>query len=848
MSSISESVERRLAILDAGRPLVRLVDEIIDAYPDPYSQAYVHAQRIVRKHTGKAMDPRFIWWHQFPTGSTSHLSYSGWQHAGPPQHSCHLTELVIQRFDAHFQEAPDDLDQWGGFYRQGANANRFDERNEVRMLGSEVQADLWHIDFALEHHASIERFWTAYGRHFQVLAKINILGRGALARRAGFVTQLDYGRLRTMASDALVAGVIPTLDQLQHDSAHSPLAVKRHALDERGRCCLYRLEADDGRVLLYMPWRADALRGFESSLTCARWLRNELNKDSALDAFANAALAGVQSEASERAVRLHLKGIADSVTDQAAMQLLAFLERPVTGDFFSYLSIQARDEMRHNATLMLGNSDLRKAMWKGYLAAFLKVFSGFAPLGWPMTLMLLGASVAKVGLDVDEALHAHDEQSRKRALREAMLDSLFAALNLADVGFQSSFASLAYETPAHELSVPLEHWEVLPSPSQLLEEREANELISAVPEIQGRLRGVRVRNDGSCWIMMNGLTYRVRYSQELSKWLIVPPDNPFAFVPVDPVRLSETGEWELLGRPRLLGGSPPAVVDMPSNTSRFWETYTSVDDTKSKILSARALRRQKNVLKDGDIVQLPPGRAPDLDERGLDCVMVNDKPHYSYRHEREYFNSLIEYYTSDESRINDVFRYGAYRHIDEDVYIAELADELERLPDSNRAILFRGGHRSRGTGGDRYHAGQLKVGDVLVNTDLTSFTENPYKAAEFASEHPTQASGTLPGVFDESSVIYELPAARYQNGTPISAFSLYWDEAETLFLPGNYFRIDKLEQVYGEHYRFIKVTLGQIGKPAAGPVYDLRTGLLFDEVVYRAHFRTPALAQRFFPV
>ena len=31
-------------------------------------------------------------------------------------------------------------------------------------------------------------------------------------------------------------------------------------------------------------------------------------------------------------------------------------------------------------------------------------------------------------------------------------------------------------------------------------------------------------------------------------------------------------------------------------------------------------------------------------------------------------------------------------------------------------------------------------------------------------------------------------------------------------------RIEGLEQVYGEHYRFIKVTLGQTGKPASGPV------------------------------
>jgi len=110
-----------------------------------------------------------------------------------------------------------------------------------------------------------------------------------------------------------------------------------------------------------------------------------------------------------------------------------------------------------------------------------------------------------------------------------------------------------------------------------------------------------------------------------------------------------------------------------------------------------------------------------------------------------------------------------------------------------------------------------------------------------------QAPGGLPGLFDDSSVVFELAAGRYRGATPISAFSIYWKEGESLMLPGHYLRIEGLEQVYGEHYRFIKVTLGQTGKPASGPVYDLRTGLPFDEAAYRAQFRTPTLAQRFFP-
>ncbi|WP_342456614.1 dermonecrotic toxin domain-containing protein [Pseudomonas sp. PSKL.D1] len=834
-------------MLDAGRPLVRLVDEIIHAYPDPSFLAREHALNILRKRTGRAMDPRFVWWHQFGRANNTRLTFTGWEHAGPPLKSLLFTELITERFDRHFQMVPDEINQWGGFYRQGPNASFYDQHNEVPMLGSQVRLDFWDIDFASEYQAAVEHFWSAYGRHFRVLAKINMLGRGVIARRAGQITEIDYARLRTMASDALVAGVMPTLEQLQHDSAHSPLTAIRYVLDERDRGCFYSLEAADGRVMLYMPWQADAFRGFDSVRAMARWLRGQLQVAETLDAFASAALAGIQSSAGEHTVRRHLKSIADSVSVEAAEQLLVFMAKPVSADFFKYLSNQARDDMRHTTGLMLSNSDLRKAMWKGYLAAFLKVFAGFAPLGWPMTLMLLGASVAKVGLDVDEAVHAHDEQSRKSALREAMLDSLFAALNMADLGFQSSFATLAYEVPAHELSVPLEHWEVVHAPTLSLQSREANEMIAVAPEVQGRLRGIRVGSDGSCWIVINSVAYRVRYSPDMAKWLVVPPENPFAFVPVNPVRLNEAGEWELLARPQLLGGSPPVAVEIPSTTSRFWETYTVADGTKSLTLSARALSRQKKLLVDWGIVPLPSGRAPDLDARGLDCVMVDGTPHYSYRHEREYFNSLIEYYTNDESKINEVFRYGSYRHDDEDVYISELADELERLPTNNQAVLYRGGHRSRGTGGERYRSGQLKAGDILVNIDMTSFSENPYKAATFASAEPTKASGDLVGVFDDSSVVYELPAGEYQHATPISPFSLYWDEAESLFRPGNYFRIDSLQQVYGEGFHFIHVTLKQVPTPAAGPVYDLRTGLPFDLSVYQARFKTPGVAQRFFP-
>ncbi|MCG8295340.1 dermonecrotic toxin domain-containing protein [Pseudomonas entomophila] len=847
MSSIKERVERSLDALEAARPLVRLVDEIIREYPDPYVLATRHARRIVLKHTGKATDPRFVWWHQFETASSSSRSFTGWQHSGPPQKSMHLVELVIKRFDARFQEAPDELDLYGGFYRQGRQASYFDERNEVAMLGSKVQEDLWALDFAVAYRAEITRFWTTYSSHFRVLAKVNLLGQGAGAVRAGRIDQNDWTRLREMAADGLVDGELPTLAKLEQDSASSPLSVSRYVLDRGDRGCLYSFAADNGRILLYRPWASEAFKSFASEQAMAGWLREQLQDADTLATYVKAAHTDARDPARAHSVKTHLQSIANSADEQAALVLLGFLKRAITGDIFSYLATQATREMNDNAAAMLGNAELRKAMWSGYLSAFIKVFGGFAPIGWPMTLMLLGASLGKVGLDIDAALHAADEQSRKDALREAMLDSLFAALNMADLGFESSFASLAYEAPLDEVETNLEHWQVTQAATLPVEGSETNQLINGELASSGRLRGVRISSDGSCWIVLNGLSYRVRYNHDLHVWQIVPAHNPFAFGPLYPVRLSEANEWELLVPPRLAGGAPPAVEGMSSTTSRFWNRHLAVDEVRSKVFSANALRRQKQLLEARPIPQLAHDQVPGLDERGLDCVRVDGRVQYSYRYDREYFNSLIEYYTSDESKVNDVFRFGTYRYDDEDDYIRQLADSLDELPRSNEVSLYRGGHGSRGTSGENYRNGRLRVGDVLVNTDLTSFTENPYKVAEFASRPSLSAPGNLPGVFDDSSVVFELPLNHYQGGTPISAFSLYWDEGETLFLPGHYFRIDSLEQVYGEHYRFIHVTLRQVGKPAQGPVYDLRTALPFDSDAYKARFRTPGLEQRFFP-
>lgn len=847
MSDLKERLHDKLLSLGLGRQMVALVDQFITDYPDPHSLARDHASRILAKRTGKKRDPRFIWWHQFQGATSSSRSFNGWQHSGPPMKSMRLPALVVQRFDLYFQDAVDELDLYGGFYKQGAYASQFDENNEVPMLGRDVQADLWALDFAALYRELVDGFWSKHAVTFGMLAKINLLGEIARARRAGALLDSEAVALRRMTVEGLESlRVFPTLAQLRKSSSSEGFTVRAYLLGRRSRACFYSIQPTAGRVFLYLPWRSEALFAFDTDLAMASWLRTQLQDPESFSDFRSAAIDNPYDSGETHQVVTLLQGIVGSRSDEAALALLTLTHEPVSGDFFVYLGDHAKVEMQAHAAAMQDNTALRKSMWSGYLSAFLNIFLGFAPLGWPSTLVLLGASLGRVGLDVDAAVHASSEESRKASLRLAVLDTLFAALNLTDLGFRSSFALLTYPTPFHEVDASLAGWSVAPEPERLLAGKEVNRVLDAQLQHEGRLAGILADNAGGCWIELGGLNYRVRYSYRLSVWLVVPDDNPLAFGPLYPVQLDEHGSWQLLVPP--IHAAPPPVSGMLSEVSPLWDEYMKNSGYRSQVLSAQARARQKKLLEGESIPALGIGESPTADAHGIAAVYHDGKLVHTYREaDGQYANELINYYTDEAANVNTVLREGVHLYADTASYIKELADAIDALPKSNAVTLFRGGHGLRGTSGAHFRSGRLKTGDILVNTDLTSWTENPYVTYTFATEQVAEPA-SAPRRFDDTSVIFELPAKMYQSGTPISAFSMYWDEAETVFLPGHYFRIEKLSQVYGVDYRFVHVLLRQVSRPASGLAYDLRTGEVFDRAAFGERLRSEQLLNRFFPL
>lgn len=132
--------------------------------------------------------------------------------------------------------------------------------------------------------------------------------------------------------------------------------------------------------------------------------------------------------------------------------------------------------------------------------------------------------------------------------------------------------------------------------------------------------------------------------------------------------------------------------------------------------------------------------------------------HRVYQHEEgRFFSRHIKRYTRVPDEYNNVFLYqspiGSYQ--DNVMRVLELEDELEQMGLNNQVDLFRAGSGLRGTSGLFFRDGRIAVGDILVNTDITSFSENPYIAARFASSlegAPAEEFHTY--IFDDTSVVF----------------------------------------------------------------------------------------------
>lgn len=605
---------------------------------------------------------------------------------------------------------------------------------------------------------------------------------------------------------------------------------------------MLRISDASGRQILYSPAAEPAFQCFDNEQGLYQWLQAQLADATTRDALVSHFVRKPQQQA--------LSTTLSTLAAQPWSAEQTFLRHSTLTSpqpVFEHLRNVARQEMNEDVHEQLTSSaSLRKQLWIGYLSAFIQIANGVAALAWPVALSLIGAGIANLSLSIDQAVNGRTAQLRKAGVRSAVVNAVYLFLNLpllADIGRAAQVA------PAVDDEVAA------------LAGLEGNEVLEDVPAVvQGHARGVHVLGNGQTWITLGDLPYRVRYLESLKTWAIVDPENPFAFNGARPVRLNELDQWELIRKPGLQGGKPPtegapgassSSKDAVPTSSSFWETHMQFNLAEEQRLSALGNQRQESVV---GVYEMDEDEEVISDSEGEEVVIDawNEKHRVFKTTDNTYFGGAITRYTEDDDAYNVFLRTGERRQADQLEAVEQLIEDLGDVAHNNDVALYRGGSGERGTSGKVFREGRLKVGDVLVNTDVTSFSENPYIARVFASSQGGVSSTAFEGeiTFDDTSVVFELPAKEYLTATPISPFSNSPSEVESVFLPGNYFEIRRIEELAGSNYRFMNVQLRQVPvEQVSGPAYDLRTGEAFSREHYAAKLGDDArpLVDAFFP-
>lgn len=625
--------------------LKSLAATLTAACPSLQDVAHEVATDLLVKQHLPGLNPDEVYFHRFRAAQSSEKTYTGWEHIlEKPYETLTLTQLVIHRFRVTDKDNADLLDLYGGFYTAGPQAENFNETNEVRLHGNEVLKAFWDIDFSTLYSDRLSGFWGKYSDNFRTLAKCNFLGSAVQALEQQHLSGEDFQRV----IDAVI-GPITWPVSLKIMQSTFPVGSDVRTVDVAGHVAtnLLRIVDANGRQIVYVPGETRAFQIMESETDMHWWVLEQMN-----EAVPRGAFLTHFTLADRHEIEQNMGDFMDrlvSTWGKSDHQLINQTNRPVKGDAFSWLRESTRSAMYAEASLSLtSNKELRKKLWIGYLSAGLKVFGPMAAVGWPVALPVIGASIASMGLNIDQAVNGKTAAERKQGIIGAILNGIDALFNVPflkgagstlEVGARveaaeaEEMAELVEATqpieppvepiPASETTVPAE-WDI---PAPRIEEPattptvtgtapevpvryRCNEVLddSATLDDSGKYQGIhRLVSDPPYAILMNDNAYYVRYFQDSrggGYWAIVDPDRPNQFVHSLPVRLNAEGQWERMKSLRLHGGgqcigkecavdieldvrsSDQPGVGSPPATSQPIQLVTTPYDTKPPLLTS----------------------------------------------------------------------------------------------------------------------------------------------------------------------------------------------------------------------------------------------------------------------
>jgi hypothetical protein len=572
--------------------LKRIAYTVVQNCPGLQDAAHQAARDLLEAQGLSSLDPDQVYFHRFKTAQSSTRSFTGWEHIREkPYESMTLTQLVIHRFRTTDQDNADLLDLYGGFYTEGPQGENFDEKNQVRLHGNEVLNAFWSLDFSGHYTATLTDFWNSHADDFRTLAKCNFLSRAVQALDLGQLTGSDFQWLVDSVVGPVSWPVTLSMLQASHEATGNVCAFD---IDGHVATQLLRVAGPGGRQIIYLPGDAEAFVVRETAADLHWWVLEQMNNAKRRMSFMDHFALADRQEMSENLTDLMNRLVGS--WGRADHHLINRTNQVLSEDAFSWLRDSTRQATFAEAHLSLtSNGDLRKKLWIGYLSAGLKVFGPMATVGWPLALPVIGATIASMGLNIDQAQNGKTNAERKAGVLGAVLSGINLLFNLPlligtgpmlEVGpeidaveaAEMAEYSEALNTSAEadippQIMVPEDVGIALPeldetllipaqkaAPPPIPERYQCNELLdgTALGEVAGKFQGIyRLDSDPPYAILMNDSPYYVRYfadSRGGGDWAIVDPERPNQLVHALPVRLNGAGEWERIAALGLKGG------------------------------------------------------------------------------------------------------------------------------------------------------------------------------------------------------------------------------------------------------------------------------------------------------
>lgn len=591
-----------------AKALKALVPALIDACPDLYDMATTFATRILNDHGITTLKPDQVYWHRFHGSQSNDKTFTGWEHLEHPYDSMTLTQLVITRFTVHDQDNADLLDNDCGFYTAGPDVGVYDQTNEVKLFGSQVMKAFWAFNFLDHFRTSAETFWSQQGDTFRTLAKCTFLAKAIEDREGGRLSDDNFATV----IKACASNVSWPVTRTMLDASIQPgagLQLRRLKVGNYVASDILCIVDQQGRQILYVPGEVWGFHVLDSTEDLHWWVMSQVEQpenrkrfmahfqvadhdimeDTAslttarkwlLAAFPVAnLLSTVFHEPHIENVGLnHVLDLLFSAWRYHDHSLLSVQDAWISNDPFTHLRDATHARMLSDAGYMMhSNGELRKKLWIGYLNAFGRMFGPLAAVGWPVALAAVGAGVANVGLNIDQAVNGKTPTERKSGVTGAVfavIDTLFNAMflktgerlpeiaqaNDSVAGEERLGAEIAdEEEPPLLHSIAPERVAALGEEDSFLESLRA-EITENTREGTGERQGIIETQSGKTYIYLRqGLTsahFQVRYVKEAKGWLIVDPKNPWSFYRNVPVHLNEYKRWETVASPGLKGGKP----------------------------------------------------------------------------------------------------------------------------------------------------------------------------------------------------------------------------------------------------------------------------------------------------